>query len=51
MWIGILMDLVVMGVLVGVFGTVAMDLLNSLFARSDLIVKIDMATIGRMSAG
>lgn len=45
------MDLVVMGVLVGVLGTVVMDLLNSIFARLGLITKIDVGAIGRMSAG
>ena len=45
------MDLVVKGVVVGVFGTCAMDLLNHLFSRFGVILKIDMGTIGRMSAG
>lgn len=37
--------------MIGVAGTVVMDLLNHLFARAGMIVKIDVATIGRMSAG
>lgn len=45
------MDFVVTGVLVGVLGTVAMDLFNHLFARLGLIIKIDVRAIGRMSAG
>jgi uncharacterized membrane protein YeaQ/YmgE (transglycosylase-associated protein family) len=45
------MDLIVTGVLVGVLGTIAMDLLNHLFARFGVIIKIDVGTIGRMSAG
>ncbi len=45
------MDLIVAVVLVGVLGTIAMDLLNHLFARFGVIIKIDMGTIGRMSAG
>jgi hypothetical protein len=35
----------------GVLGTLAMDLLNLLFARSGLLVKIDVGMIGRMAAG
>ncbi|MBW2219686.1 MAG: DUF2938 family protein, partial [Deltaproteobacteria bacterium] len=49
--IGGVMDLIVTGVLVGVLGTIAMDLLNHLFARFGVIIKIDVGTIGRMSAG
>jgi len=45
------MDLVVTGVVAGVLGTVAMDLLNHLFARIGVISKIDVGMIGRMSAG
>ncbi len=45
------MDLVVVGVVLGVLGTITMDLLNSIFARLGLIIKIDVSTIGRMSAG
>ena len=45
------MDLVVTGVVAGVLGTIAMDSLNSLFARTGLIREIDVGMIGRMSAG
>lgn len=45
------MDLVVFGIIAGVLGTLAMDLLNLLFARTGIILKIDVAMIGRMAAG
>ncbi|MDJ0782576.1 MAG: DUF2938 family protein [Desulfosarcinaceae bacterium] len=45
------MERVVTAVFIGVLGTIAMDLLNHLFARSGWILKIDVATIGRMAAG
>jgi hypothetical protein len=45
------MDLVATGVLAGVLGTVVMDALNHLFARTGMLSKIDVAMIGRMSAG
>ena len=45
------MDLVAKGVLIGVVGTIVMDLLNHLFARFGVISRIDMGAIGRMSAG
>lgn len=45
------MDLVVAGVVGGVLGTVAMDLLNLLFARAGIISKIDVGMIGRMAVG
>jgi hypothetical protein len=45
------MDLVVTGILAGVLGTIAMDSLNHLCARAGLILRIDVAMIGRMSAG
>jgi hypothetical protein len=45
------MDLVVIGVLAGVLGTLAMDLLNLLFARTGMLSKIDVRMIGRMSVG
>jgi hypothetical protein len=48
---GEVMDLVVTGVVAGVLGTVAMDSLNHLFARTGMLLKIDMRMIGRMSAG
>ena len=45
------MDLVVTGVVAGVLGTLMMDLLNHLCARTGMILKIDVGMIGRMAAG
>jgi len=45
------MDLVVAGVVAGVLGTLVMDSLNHLFARTGMISKIDVGMIGRMAAG
>ena len=45
------MDLVVAGVVAGVLGTLAMDSLNHLFARSGMLLKIDVGMIGRMAVG
>lgn len=45
------MDLIVTGVVAGVLGTLAMDLLNHLLGRVGMLVKIDVRMIGRMSAG
>jgi uncharacterized membrane protein YeaQ/YmgE (transglycosylase-associated protein family) len=45
------MNLIVVGVVAGVLGTLVMDALNHLFARAGMISKIDMGMIGRMSAG
>jgi len=45
------MDLVVTGVVAGVLGTLAMDLLNLLFARTGMLSKIEVGIIGRMAAG
>jgi hypothetical protein len=45
------MNLIVSAVAAGVLGTVVMDLLNHLFARTGMLLKIDMVMIGRMSAG
>ena len=45
------MNLIVTGFVAGVLGTLAMDLLNNLVARTGLFVKIDVAMIGRMAAG
>ena len=45
------MDLVVTGVVVGVLGTLVMDSLNYIVARTRLISRIDVAMIGRMAAG
>jgi hypothetical protein len=45
------MALFVTGVVAGVLGTFAMDLLNHLLARTGVILRIDVKMIGRMSAG
>ena len=45
------MEFIVTGIIAGVFGTLMMDSLNHLFARTGIILKIDMRMIGRMSAG
>lgn len=45
------MNLVVTGVIAGVFGTLAMDLLNHLVSRTGALLRIDVGMIGRMSAG
>jgi uncharacterized membrane protein YeaQ/YmgE (transglycosylase-associated protein family) len=45
------MDLVVMGVVAGVSGTLAMDSLNLLFARGGMLSKIDVGMVGRMGVG
>ena len=45
------MDLIVTGAVAGVLGTLVMDSLNHLFARTGILSKIDMGMIGRMSAG
>jgi uncharacterized membrane protein YeaQ/YmgE (transglycosylase-associated protein family) len=45
------MDLIVTGVVAGVLGTLVMDSLNHLFARTGMLLKINMGMIGRMSAG
>ena len=45
------MNLILTGVLVGVLGTLAMDLLNHLFASTGVLLRIDVGMIGRMSAG
>ena len=45
------MDLVVTGVVAGVLGTLVMDLLNLLFARTGMLSKIDVGMIGRMAVG
>jgi uncharacterized membrane protein YeaQ/YmgE (transglycosylase-associated protein family) len=46
-----MMDLIAMGVIAGVVGTLVMDALNQGFARTGMILKIDVGMIGRMSAG
>jgi uncharacterized membrane protein YeaQ/YmgE (transglycosylase-associated protein family) len=45
------MSLIVNGVVAGVLGTVAMDLLNNLVARTGMFLKIDVGMIGRMAVG
>lgn len=45
------MDSILAGVIVGVLGTLTMDLLNDLFARTGMILRIDVGMIGRMTAG
>jgi uncharacterized membrane protein YeaQ/YmgE (transglycosylase-associated protein family) len=45
------MDLVVTGVVAGVLGTLMMDSLNLLCARTGMISKIDVGMIGRMAGG
>ncbi len=45
------MDLIVTGVVAGVLGTLVMDSLNILVARTGMISKIDVGMIGRMAAG
>ena len=45
------MDLVVTGVVAGVLGTLVMDSLNLLFARTGMLSKIDVRIIGRMAVG
>jgi uncharacterized membrane protein YeaQ/YmgE (transglycosylase-associated protein family) len=47
----LIVDFIVTAIVAGVLGTLAMDLLNSLFARAGVITKIDVGMIGRMSAG
>ena len=51
MKLGGMLDLVVTGVVAGVLGTLVMDSLNRLFARTGMLLKIDMTMIGRMSVG
>jgi Protein of unknown function (DUF2938) len=45
------MDLVVTGVVAGVLGTLVMDSFNHLFARTGMLLRIDVRMIGRMSSG
>jgi uncharacterized membrane protein YeaQ/YmgE (transglycosylase-associated protein family) len=45
------MGLIISGVVAGVFGTLAMDLLNNLAARTGMLLKIDVGMIGRMAVG
>jgi hypothetical protein len=45
------MDLIVTVVVAGVLGTLAMDLLNLLFARTGILLRIDLTMLGRMAVG
>ncbi len=45
------MDLIATGVVAGMLGTLAMDSLNLLFARTGMLSRIDVGMIGRMSVG
>ncbi len=45
------MDLVVTVVVAGVLGTIMMDSLNLLFARTGMLSKIEVGMIGRMAVG
>ena len=45
------MDFLITGIVAGVIGTIAMDLLNSFVARTGMFFKIDVVMIGRMAAG
>ncbi len=45
------MDLVITAVVAGVLGTLVMDSLNLLFARTGMFSKIDVGMIGRMAVG
>ena len=49
--IGCIMDLLITGIVAGVIGTLIMDLLNNLVARTGVFFKIDVVMIGRMAAG
>jgi hypothetical protein len=46
-----MMDLIGASVAAGVLGTLTMDFFNYLFARIEMISKIDVGMIGRMSVG
>ena len=45
------MAVVVTGVVAGLLGTLVMDLLNNLVARTGMFLKIDVRMIGRMAVG
>mgnify|MGYP001825810887 CR=1 FL=1 len=45
------MDLIVTGLVAGLLGTLLMDILNHLFSRTGMILRIEVGMIGRMSAG
>lgn len=46
-----MVNLLIMGVVAGVVGTLVMDSMNHVFFRLGVLQKIDIAIIGRMSAG
>ena len=48
---GFFMEFLLTGIVAGVIGTIAMDLLNSFAARTGMFFKIDVVMIGRMAAG
>jgi hypothetical protein len=45
------MDLIVTVVVAGVLGTLAMDSFNLLFARTGMLLRIDLEMLGRMAVG
>ena len=45
------MDIIARGIIAGIVGTVMMDILNYLFFRTGMILKIEVGMIGRMAAG
>jgi len=44
-------EILITGIIAGVLGTILMDLSNLLLARTNIVTKIDIKMIGRMSAG
>ena len=45
------MSVVATGVVAGLLGTILMDLLNDLVARTGMLLKLDVRIIGRMAVG
>jgi hypothetical protein len=45
------LDVILTGAIAGLVGTLVMDSLNFLVARTRLVSRVDVATIGRMAAG
>ncbi len=45
------MNLILMVLTAGIFGTVVMDILNFIFARIGMISKVEINAIGRMVVG
>ena len=45
------MDFIITGLIAGVLGTLAMDLLNNLVARTGIFLKIEVGMLGRMAVG